>query len=69
MPARPVNVASKGDCMANAKENLFPVGIVGLNKGLNKKGNVAVYQVVAKLPNVVVCLLILILYVREQVLV
>ena len=46
--ARPVSVASDGDCMANAKKNLFPVG---LNKTSKKKNLViAVYQVVAKPP-------------------
>ena len=52
--------------MANTKENIFPVG---LSKTLQKKSNVAVYQVVAKPPKVVVCLLILIQYVRQQMLV
>ena len=42
--------------MANTKENIFPVG---LNKTLQKKSNVAVYQVVAKPQNLVVCLLII----------
>ena len=40
-----------------------------INKTLKKKSNVAVYQVVAKPPNVIVCLLILIQYVRQQMLV
>ena len=70
MSAGPVSVASDRDCMANTKENIFPVG---LNKTLQEKSNVVVYQVVAKPPNVhvhvVVCLLILIQYVRQQMLV
>ena len=46
--ARPVIVASDGDCMANTKDNLFPVG---LNKTSKKISLVmAVYQVVAKPP-------------------
>ena len=40
--ARPVSVASDGDCMANTKENLFPDG---LNTTPKKKINVAVNQV------------------------
>ena len=47
-----VTVVFDGDCMANTKENIFPVG-------LNK-------TVVAKPPNVVVCLL---QYARQQMLV
>ena len=48
MSARPVIVASDGDCMANTKDNLFPVG---LNKTSKKISLVmAVYQVVAKPP-------------------
>ena len=66
MSAGHVTVVSDGDCMANTKENIFPVG---LSKTLQKKSNVAVYQVVAKPPKVVVCLLILIQYVRQQMLV
>ena len=34
MSARPVSIASDGDCMAKTKENLFPVG---LNKTSKKK--------------------------------
>ena len=44
MSAGHVTVVFDGDCMANTKENVFPVG---LNKTLQKKSNVAVYQVVA----------------------
>ena len=44
MSARPVSVASDGDCMAKTKENLFPGG---LNKTSKEK---PVYQVVAKPP-------------------
>ena len=66
MSAGPVTLASDGDCMANTKDNIFPVG---LNETLKKKSNVAVYQVVTKPLNIVVCLLILIQYVRQQMLV
>ena len=45
MSARPVSIASDGDCMTNTKENLFPDG---LNKTSKKKSNVAVHQVVVK---------------------
>ena len=61
MSAGHVTIVFDGDCMANT---IFPVG---LNKTLQKKSNVAMYQVVAKPPNVVVCLLILIQYVRQQI--
>ena len=49
MSAGHVTIVFDGDCMANT---IFPVG---LNKTLQKKSNVAMYQVVAKPPNVVVC--------------
>ena len=43
MSARPVSVASDGDCMANTKDSLVPVGFNNI-----QKSHVAVYQVVAK---------------------
>ena len=47
MSARPVSVASDGDCMANTKENLDETKH-------KKESNVAVYQVVAK-PRTYLC--------------
>ena len=46
MSARPVSVASDGDCMANTR--------IWIKQHIKKESNVAVYQVVAKPVNVVV---------------
>ena len=64
MSARPVSVASDGDCMANTKDSLVPVG---LNK--TSKNKCCCVPGCGKTSNVVVCLLILMQYVRQQMLV
>ena len=51
MAARPVSIASDGDCMANTKENLLPVG---LNKTSKQKKPCCCVQGCGKTSNVVV---------------